>query len=59
MSQICIISKIFKILSYGNFVTTFVCLILARNYNSPRTVSVKILTLPVATQPTLFAIKHL
>ena len=35
------------------------CLILARNYNSPRTVSVKVLTLPMATEPTLRAIKHL
>ena len=46
--------------SYGNFVTTFACLILARFYNSPRTVSVKVLTLPaVAAEPTLRGIKHL
>ena len=47
-------------LSYGNFVTTFACLILARFYNSPRTVSVKVLTLPaVAAEPILRGIKHL
>ena len=50
---------IFKISSYGNFVTTFACLILASNYNSTRTLSVKVLTLPVPTQPNLHAIKHL
>ena len=49
---------IFKISSYGDFVKTFACLILARNYNSPRTVSVKVLTLPVAAEPTLRVIKH-
>ena len=49
---------LFKILSYGNFVTTFACLILATNYNSPRTVSVKVLTLPVAAKSTLHATKH-
>ena len=31
-----------------------VCLILARNYNSPRTISVKVWTLPVAAEPTLW-----
>ena len=49
---------IFKISSYGDFVKTFACLILARNYNSPRTVSVKVLTLPVAAEPTLRVVKH-
>ena len=32
---------------------------LARNYNSARIVSVKVLTFPVATEPILRAIKHL
>ena len=41
------LTGIFKIASHGNFVATFACLILARNYNSPRTVSVKVLTLAV------------
>ena len=63
VSQNCIISKELEFLKfhlfYGNFVMTFVCLILARNYNSPRTVSVKALTMPVATEPILRAIKHL
>ena len=62
MSQICIILKqlaFFKISSYGDFATTFACLILERNYNSARIVSVKILTFPVAAEPTLRAIKHL
>ena len=49
---------IFKISSYGNFITTFACLILARNYNSPRTISVKVLTMPVAAERTVRAVKH-
>ena len=49
---------IFKISSYGNFVTTFACLILARNCNSRGTVYVYVSTLPVAVEPTLRAIKH-
>ena len=52
MSQICIISK--QLAFFKFLLTTFVCLIiLARNYNSPRTISVKVLTLPVTTEPTL------
>ena len=55
--SICII---FKQLTFLKFcLITFVCLILAKNYNSSRTVSIKLLTLPVAAQPTLIAIKHL
>ena len=46
-----------KFSSYGNFVTTFGCLILARTYNSPRDVSVKGFPLPVASEPTLRATK--
>ena len=37
-------TRIFKIASYGSSITTFAYLILARNYNSPRTVSVKVIT---------------
>ena len=61
-SQICINSKqlaFWKKSSYGIFVTTFACLILKRNYNSPRTVSLKVLTLPVAAQTTFRALKGL
>ena len=50
---------IFKISSYGNLITKFMCLISARNNNIPRIVSVKVLILPVAAEPTLHAIKHL
>ena len=50
---------VFKISSYGNLITKFMCLISARNNNSPRIVSVKVLILPVAAEPTLHAIKHL
>ena len=40
--------------------TTFACfIILEKNYNGPRTVSVKVLTLAVAAEPTFRAIKHL
>ena len=41
------------------FVTTFSCLILTRNYNSTRTVSLQVLTLSVAAEPNLRAIKGL
>ena len=52
MSQICIISKQLPFFKF--LLTTLVCLIiLTRNYNIPRTISVKVLTLPVATEPTL------
>ena len=46
MSQICIVSKQLAI-------------IFKASYNSPRTLSVKVLTLPMAAKPTLPAIKHL
>ena len=46
MSQICIVSK-------------QLALIFKASYNSPKTLSVKVLTLPVAAKPTLPAIKHL
>ena len=49
----------FKISSYGYFIMKFTCLISVRNNNSPRFVSVKVLILPVAAEPTLPAIKHL
>ena len=52
-------TSIFKIPFYGNFVMTFARLIFARNYNSSRTVFLKVLTLPVASKPALRAIKHL
>ena len=52
-------TSIFKIPFYGNFVVTFACLIFARNYNSSRTVSLKVLNLSVAAEPALRAIKHL
>ena len=55
--SICIIFKQLTFLKF--YLITFVCLILAKNYNSSRTVSIKLLTLPVAAQPTLIAIKHL
>ena len=63
MSQICMTLKQLAFLNfrlmYGNSFTTFVCLILARNYNSPRTISVKVLTLLVAAKVTLHVVKHL
>ena len=34
---------------------TFACFILARNYNSPRTVSVEVLTLPLVAKPTYYS----
>ena len=46
MSQICIVSK-------------QLALVFKASYNSPKTLSVKVLTLPVAAKPTLPAIKHL
>ena len=52
-------TSIFKIPFYGNFVMMFACLIFARNYNSSTTVSLKVLTLPLAVEPALCAIKHL
>ena len=50
---------IFKISSYGDFATTFTCSILARNYNSVRIVSVKVLTFPVAAGNNLACYKAL
>ena len=48
-----------KISSYGYFMTTSACfIILGKNYNGHRTVSGKVLTLAVATEPTFHAIKH-
>ena len=46
MSKICIISKQLELWQENN-------------YNSPRTISVKVLTLPVAAEPTVHAIKRL
>ena len=62
MSQICITLKQLAFLKFHlmvtSFNTTFACLILARNYNSPRTISVKVLTMPVAAERTVRAVKH-
>ena len=50
MSQICINSTQLAFLKLYRMVILlhhFACLILARNYNSPRTISVKVITLAV------------
>ena len=56
MSQIGIISKQLAFVKFhfmvNYFITTFACLILARDYNFPRTASIKVLTLSVAAEPT-------
>ena len=62
MSQICIIWKQLAFLKFHLMVISLQHLhaqFLARNYNSARMVSVKVLTFPVATEPILRAIKHL
>ena len=64
MSEIGIISKQLATVKFhfrvNYFITTFACLILARDYNFPRTaVSIKVLTLPVAAEPMFCAMRHL